>query len=374
MNNSWKNVLLANLNVEKYDAIHRKHILLSVLLIASAVGLSLFSFINIFFLHKYLVGLLNILALLVIIYAIFSMFVRKNIAFASYIMLVTMFVFFIVMVHFTRAENFTLIWTIFFPIISFVVMGSKKGMILNVIFYTILFSMAYQNIGIWQDALWTMEGFLRLSIASIILVYVLYLFEQNYEKAWIILEKTRTKEKEYIQQLHMCSITDPLTKLYNRRQMDHLFNELFEKAKAEESYFALCILDVDFFKNYNDTYGHHKGDEVLQNIANILQENMQHERAHYFRLGGDEFAGILTDSSQMNIFQSIDDIRVSIENLAMPHEANPYKVVTASFGVCMIHTFDLKDLEKMYKASDDFLYQAKKKGRNCVEGGLVQLV
>lgn len=178
-------------------------------------------------------------------------------------------------------------------------------------------------------------------------------------------------DKKFIENL---SITDPLTKLYNRRYFDDIFDKEFNRAKRDKSIFCLLSMDVDYFKLYNDTYGHLEGDIVLQSISKVLQRSLKRTSDFVFRMGGEEFSTIFTTSEKENIYEFAENIRKSIENLQIKHKNNitsPF--VTSSIGVTFIDFSKNSQIDVsqsvLYKYSDDLLYKAKIEGRNqvCIE-------
>lgn len=373
INPTIKSMLLANINIDEYNPLYRKTILLNLLQMAAVLGLGTFALLNIFILSQPLLGFIEFIFTFISAYAIYSIRKRKDIKVASIIASTNLFVFFIFLIYFRNGDDFTLIWTIFLPITVILVNGSKKGLLISIAFYAIVFSYAYMGIDVWQNGAWGIASFLRFFVANLILVYIVYLLEQSFERSYIVLEKIRAKEKEYVDKLQICSVTDPLTDLFNRRQLDTLFDRNFDKAEYHKSCFAFFILDLDDFKLYNDNYGHIKGDEVLQNVAKVLKKNMQREVDNVFRLGGEEFCGLLMADSADKIFKSVEKIRSDIQNLNIENIDSSHGIVTGSFGLCIIDNFKIKSFDKMYKAADEYLYKAKENGRNCVLGSTVIL-
>jgi len=167
------------------------------------------------------------------------------------------------------------------------------------------------------------------------------------------------------------AITDSLTTLYNRRHFDNIFMDNINRAKRDRNVFFLMLLDVDYFKLYNDRYGHPMGDEVLKTVGKVIKENVKRAGDFAFRLGGEEFGVIYTSSDKKDGYIFADKIRKSIEHENIEHKDNiisPY--VTASFGVVFI---DFSKNEKtlitsstLYKSADNMLYKAKESGRNRV--------
>lgn len=171
--------------------------------------------------------------------------------------------------------------------------------------------------------------------------------------------------------LEEISITDPLTKLYNRRYFDDMFDTEIKRVKREKKVFCLLSLDVDNFKMYNDTYGHQKGDEVLEMIAHILKEYMKRAGDFAFRIGGEEFSAIFSEDDKNSVYDFTDKIRKSVEEKKIEHKTNnisPY--VTVSIGVTFIdfskNSKVTTDKSALYNHTDELLYKAKAKGRNVV--------
>ena len=346
----------------------RKTILLNILLLMSMFYLFMFALYNLLILELYNLFFIDLTAFLLILYAYSDVVRTKKIDRASTIASASVFVLLISVVYFTQARNFSLIWVMFLPIFVIFLNGSKKGLVITTIFYLIVFTMSFIGIGEWDNGNWSFSSFLRFISANIGLTIITYFFEKSFEIAHKELRYNREIEQQYIEELEHASITDPLTQLYNRRYLDYVFDIKFEKAKEHNSYFCLFILDLDYFKDYNDTYGHIAGDEALQKIADVLKSSMRREADSAFRLGGEEFCGLLMANTHEKIINSIENVRKNIEALNIEHKKSPYEKITASFGVCTIHSYDKKDLDAMYKIADDALYEAKRAGRNTIKG------
>jgi len=365
---TYKNLLLSNLELEAYSPTARKVVLLNILLYVSSGILAFFSIYNIFYTYAYYIGMIDTLAILGAIYAIYDIRKYGDIKRASLIATADIFILMSVLVYLVEGKDFTLIWTIFLPIFAIFINGSKKGLLITIMFYIIVFSIAYSGLDIWQDGTWNNASFARLIMASLGLTLITYFFEHSLEHAYSTLQEKQDLEENYIKTLEKCSITDPLTGLYNRRHLAVQFKEKLIKAKQNGSYFALVLLDIDKFKEYNDSYGHMLGDEALVKVAKALQESMRREADSTFRVGGEEFCAIFMADEHSKIVTSIENIKSKIMNLDIKHLNSPFGMITASFGVCIVNEFDNVNLDKMYKIADDYLYEAKENGRNCVIG------
>ncbi|WP_121628200.1 GGDEF domain-containing response regulator [Poseidonibacter antarcticus] len=163
------------------------------------------------------------------------------------------------------------------------------------------------------------------------------------------------------------SLHDELTKLYNRRHFNQVLHNELNRAKRDKKTLSFMMLDVDYFKFYNDTYGHQEGDKVLCKISKVLNSFCKRAGDFAFRLGGEEFGILFSELSQKEAEIFANVIRKAIENLKIPHEKNVISnVVTISIGLLTIlYNEEITEIE-IYKKADDLLYKAKETGRNKV--------
>lgn len=164
------------------------------------------------------------------------------------------------------------------------------------------------------------------------------------------------------------TFSDGLTGIANRRHFDVSIEKELRRAKRTVSPLSLLMIDIDYFKAYNDHYGHQRGDECLIQVAGNLSTVLHRPADLVARYGGEEFAVILPDNRRDSACLIANAMRQKIESLALEHaqSKNPAKLVTVSIGVaCMIpdHHAEPADL---IRAADRALYQAKKQGRNQV--------
>lgn len=163
------------------------------------------------------------------------------------------------------------------------------------------------------------------------------------------------------------SIKDGLTNIYNRRFFNDTFFKFVNSCKRSGELFAFIILDIDYFKQYNDNYGHQKGDEVLINLAKYLDNNLKRSSDYCFRLGGEEFGVLFSTKSKEKAIKFTNKLCKGIENLAIKHEhSNASSYITASFGICCVEPSCINSINEIYKKADEKLYEAKAQGRNRV--------
>ncbi len=181
------------------------------------------------------------------------------------------------------------------------------------------------------------------------------------------LEKTTEKLKHANVDLEKSSYTDSLTGIHNRRYFNIIYSRELKRAKRNGTYFTFMMLDIDYFKRYNDTYGHLKGDKTLQAIALAAQEALHRPGDYLFRLGGEEFGVILSDTDPKNSRLLAEHIRENIEALKIEHkESYASNVVTASIGLTTIIPSVNLGEEVLLSEADVNLYKAKENGRNQI--------
>lgn len=173
-----------------------------------------------------------------------------------------------------------------------------------------------------------------------------------------------TKELDLsLNTLERLASIDSLTSIYNR---DYIFKELnIEVARSlrEKKVLSTILFDLDFFKNVNDCYGHQFGDEVLQKVAQIIQDNIR-QYDSVGRYGGEEFLVVLPNADEYKAADVAERVRTSIENMSIKCGEKVVKV-TISAGVSTLNV-DETNIEKLIKRADKALYAAKKNGRNQV--------
>ena len=163
------------------------------------------------------------------------------------------------------------------------------------------------------------------------------------------------------------AITDALTGIYNRRHFNTVFSRFLSGAKRHNTFICFAIMDVDHFKDYNDTYGHQMGDDVLIQVAQTIQNKMFRADDACFRIGGEEFGIIFKCDNPEKSFLFVDSIRQSIEKLEIEHRKNSASsFVSVSIGLMCIESGLIETETQLYAAADKCLYKAKESGRNRV--------
>lgn len=170
------------------------------------------------------------------------------------------------------------------------------------------------------------------------------------------------------EQLQYLSNYDSLTDIANRRYFDHYLNKEWMRATRYSRTLSLIILDIDYFKEYNDMYGHLEGDECLKKVADVLKMTVNRSAEMVARYGGEEFVIILPETDLNNAYAIAEKIRSSIEILRIPHnDSKVSNFITISVGVHTMAPHSNSNPQDLIRRADTALYEAKRKGRNRVE-------
>ena len=203
----------------------------------------------------------------------------------------------------------------------------------------------------------------------------------NNEQRWFTIKITTEYNLNYLvkgytvilsdisdkKQIEEVSITDILTKLYNRNYFELILPKEINRAHREKKAVSLIIMDIDFFKQYNDTYGHLQGDVALKEVANNILQKVQRSYDYAFRIGGEEFAILFQCDNYEDSLFITEGIKGGIEGLAIPHKTSAIADhLTVSLGMACFKKPDNHSRDEMFKEVDDLLYQAKDKGRNQI--------
>jgi len=177
------------------------------------------------------------------------------------------------------------------------------------------------------------------------------------------LRKKNRQLEEVLSQVEVLAITDPLTELFNRRHFTTTIEKEFSRTARFLSPTSCLIIDIDYFKKVNDEYGHNAGDQVLKEIAKIIQSCMRNIDT-IARWGGEEFIALLPETGKPNALQAAQRILEAISGHKFSGIPNK---ITVSIGVASVPEPSVDTAEKLIHAADLALYEAKAKGRNRIE-------
>ncbi|WP_246028309.1 diguanylate cyclase [Leptospira fletcheri] len=222
----------------------------------------------------------------------------------------------------------------------------------------IMFSL--NRLGLWESEP-IASGALKLGLLSNVVLLSLGLVDRINT-----FRKEKEEYKEKADQLLELSLLDPLTGVANRRFFDQELDREWNRSLRTERPLSLLMIDVDYFKSYNDTYGHLKGDEILERVALALKDCLNRSSDMISRYGGEEFGVILPDTPVEGAIVVALDMLQTVEDMQIVHEKSPFSRVTVSIGVSSNLDREIHSPQELLGAADKNLYDAKSFGRNHI--------
>ncbi len=186
------------------------------------------------------------------------------------------------------------------------------------------------------------------------------------------IQKEHTKLEAATKKLHLLnrklenvSYIDSLTGLHNRRYFNLVFERELQRAKREKQYVTFMMIDIDYFKQYNDTYGHIAGDRTLQRVAQVIKSCFRRPSDFTFRLGGEEFGVLLIGTDEIGSARLAKELCKKVKEQKIEHKASKVAdVVTVSVGVVCCIADEMLSGDELIKRADEMLYKAKEGGRD----------
>lgn len=168
------------------------------------------------------------------------------------------------------------------------------------------------------------------------------------------------------------AVTDALTGLHNRRKLDQLMQDAFHRLAASGDWLSLIMVDIDFFKQFNDTYGHQTGDQCIHMVASALNRAVRAAAGFSARYGGEEFACILPGIPPDEALTVAAEVRTQVQQLRIPHERSAVSPwVTISIGIASARARSGLEVKDWIEAADRQLYIAKSSGRDRVMSAII---
>lgn len=206
-------------------------------------------------------------------------------------------------------------------------------------------------------------AFLLLILFAVLAIS--YSVFRSIQKDHTNLQLTTSKLKRANKKLENLSYSDVLTGLHNRRYFNYIYERELRRAKRAKSFVSFMMLDVDYFKQYNDTYGHIEGDAALKSVAKVLKDRLKRPSDYIFRLGGEEFGVLLIDTDESNSAKIAEELCESLRQREILHEGSKVSsFLTISIGVVCCIADDSLDNEVLLSKADETLYRAKEAGRD----------
>lgn len=176
--------------------------------------------------------------------------------------------------------------------------------------------------------------------------------------------KTHTQHKLQNDVLRNIAMLDGLTGIANRRRFDTEYGRMWRHCARENQILSLIIIDIDYFKQYNDFYGHLEGDSILREIAHCIKSVIGRPQDLVARVGGEEFALLLPNTPKKNTSTILDRLLKKISSLDLAHEKSPLGRLSVSAGCSSIIPNNAEITDILFRQADTALYNAKQQGRN----------
>lgn len=210
---------------------------------------------------------------------------------------------------------------------------------------------------------------LLMALLGLLGFYLLRLIKQA-QHTEVELRATRDALRTFNQRLEQQALEDELTRLANRRRFIRALSDEFARADRSQQPLALIIFDVDYFKQYNDLYGHSAGDECLRLVAEVIRDAQKRPADLAVRYGGEEFCLLLPETDCEGALQVAEQVRMALEERAVAHAGSPWRRLSLSAGVNVYWPADgvvpEKGPEALIQGADKALYAAKAAGRDRV--------
>lgn len=208
------------------------------------------------------------------------------------------------------------------------------------------------------------KGTLFILITALLLFKLIHRSYMRIDSLDKQLQETLAELREKQSELEELAYVDHLTGLASRRLIDEKFDLLFENSRRSGALLSLVMIDIDYFKRFNDRYGHLEGDQVLTAMGSLLKKVFKRESDVIGRYGGEEFLVILYDTSTEDTLRLVETFQKTLEDEDILHEGSPYGRLTVSAGINSFTPGPAEESEIALRNTDSELYKAKNAGRN----------
>lgn len=306
---------------------------------------------------NYFYATLNFMVSIIIVGFFFLLRSGKRLRTCSVLSILLIQIFFMFLFHSGVSEQIAFIWYYLFPLISLSLLGTVLGA-----FFSLLMIGMSIVLNAMAGKLSFIVPFSAPFMVRIVLSYLgVLLFAFIFERTRM---STYNKLKIALKEVKELAIRDGLTGLYNRRYMDVVIKEIMQQFNRSGSAVGFLMVDLDYFKQYNDAYGHQAGDQLLRELSEMFSSMLQRKSDYIFRYGGEEFAFFLTSTDLETTTKFAAKIVENTLALNIPHPSNKTGLVAVSVGVSFIDYDHHKNLDELVETADKALYEAKNSGRN----------
>lgn len=320
------------------------------------------SILNLIYNRKYLLIATSLITIMFIHIAYITVKYKKQNITSKIVMaiIILIFTFFLVT---GGVSNFSPIWILILPISSVAIIKLKSAAIINIIMLLIVQAVFWTPLRHYIPASYSDVFSFRFPLVFLSIIVITFALEYERNFMQRKLHESKVTLEEMVK-------TDDLTKLENKRAFNVRLNNMWAEVYGENGDVSLLMIDIDYFKLYNDNYGHVQGDIILKRVAGIISETVSYKSENVTRWGGEEFVVLLPyingDNAKYVAERIIKAIR--LENIPHAFSKLPKKILTVSVGIASMHPNEENTPIELLTLSDKSLYEAKAKGRNCVGG------
>lgn len=218
-----------------------------------------------------------------------------------------------------------------------------------------------------EHRIFLLQMFLATAVLSVSVIAVVL---AELQRAGRDVRESEMRYRTLAASMEMLAALDPLTQVANRRCFDEALDREWQRALRSRTSLSLILFDADFFKAYNDRYGHLAGDDCLRKIADTFTSTVRRPADLVARFGGEEFGIILPETDAAGAFRLAESLRTRVERMAWSHAASPSGVVTLSGGCASMTPMVGETSTDLLNSADEALYEAKRQGRNRIESAI----
>jgi diguanylate cyclase (GGDEF)-like protein len=218
-----------------------------------------------------------------------------------------------------------------------------------------------------EHRIFVLQTFLATAVLSVSVVAVVL---AELQRASRDVRESEMRYRTLAASMEMLAALDPLTQVANRRCFDEALDREWQRALRSRAPLSLILFDADYFKAYNDRYGHLAGDDCLRKIADTFTSTVRRPADVVARFGGEEFGIILPDTDAAGAFRLAENLRGRVERLSWAHASSPAGIVTLSGGCASMTPLVGETATDLLTSADEALYEAKRQGRNRIESAI----
>jgi diguanylate cyclase (GGDEF)-like protein len=218
-----------------------------------------------------------------------------------------------------------------------------------------------------EHRIFLLQMFLATAVLSVSVIAVVL---ADLQRASRDVRESEMRYRTLAASMEMLAALDPLTQVANRRCFDEALDREWQRALRARTTLSLILFDADYFKAYNDRYGHLAGDDCLKKIADTFTATVRRPADVVARFGGEEFGIILPETDAAGAFRLAESLRIRVERMGWSHGASPAGVVTLSGGCASMTPLVGETATDLLNSADEALYEAKRQGRNRIESAI----